>query len=84
MSPAKTPAGPAASTEVPYDAGDLGCGDLVMALRGRLAEMRPGDVLVVTATDPGAVLDIPAWCGLTGHALVDERHPVYRIRRKED
>ena len=58
-------------------------GDLVLALRGRLQALQPGQVLKLTALDPGAPADIPAWCRLTGHALVDERHPVYLIRRKE-
>jgi tRNA 2-thiouridine synthesizing protein A len=70
--------------EVVYDAGDLSCGELVMELRRRLLGLPPGTVLAVRATDPAAPLDIPAWCHTTGHALVEERHPLYRIRRKED
>ena len=27
--------------------------------------------------------DIPAWCRLTGHTLLDHHPPVYLIRRKE-
>lgn len=73
----------AVSAELPWDAGDLGCGDLVMELRNRLRELPPGGVLVLTARDPGAPLDIPAWCGLTGNALLSEAHPVYRIQRKD-
>lgn len=69
--------------ETEWDAGDLGCGDLVLGLWGRLEAMQPGQILKLTALDPGARADIPAWCRLTGHALVAERHPVYRIRRKE-
>ncbi|MBI3098170.1 MAG: sulfurtransferase TusA family protein [Planctomycetes bacterium] len=67
-----------------WDAGDMGCGDLVLELRLRLRAMKPGEVLRVTARDPGAPEDLPAWCGLTGHALVSANHPVYLIRRKED
>ncbi len=70
--------------EVVYDAGDLSCGELVMELRRRLLLLRPGTVLAVRATDPAAPLDIPAWCFTTGHALLEERHPLYRIRRKEE
>lgn len=55
------------ATEV-WDAGQLGCGELVLELRGRLQAM-PGKVLRVIALDPGAPEDIPAWCRLTGHAL---------------
>lgn len=54
-----------------WDAGSLGCGELVLELRGRLMAM-PGHVLRVIALDPGAPEDIPAWCRLTGHALLHE------------
>jgi NifU-like protein involved in Fe-S cluster formation/TusA-related sulfurtransferase len=69
-----------------WDAGDLGCGELVLELRGRLAAV-PGRVLRVIALDPGAPEDIPAWCRLTGHALIaqDEATSSYWIRaRGED
>lgn len=65
-----------------YDAGDLGCGDLVLELRNRLRELQPGDVLRVLARDPAAPVDLPAWCGLTGHSLVRAAHPEYHVRRK--
>jgi len=69
---------------VEWDAGDAGCGDLVMELRLRLNAMKPGELLQLTARDPGAREDLPAWCRLTGHELVESRHPTYRIRRRED
>ena len=66
-----------------WDAGDLGCGDLVLQLRFRMEALPPGAVLRLVALDPGARADVPAWCRLTGHALVTAEHPVYFIRRKE-
>ena len=36
-----------------WDAGALGCGELVLELRNRMRAM-PGGVLKVIATDPGA------------------------------
>lgn len=66
-----------------WDAGELGCGELVLELRMRLDRMRPGQVLKLIARDPGAPADLPAWCRLTGHTLVSEAHPDYWIRRKE-
>lgn len=66
-----------------WDAGDLGCGDLVFELRLRMRALEPGAVLELRAEDPGAPIDLPAWCKVTGHALVDAQHPVYRIRRKD-
>lgn len=65
-----------------WDAGDMGCGDLVLALRLRLQKLEPGGVLKVTARDPAAPEDLPAWCRLTGHRLVWASHPEYLIERK--
>ncbi|NUQ34802.1 MAG: sulfurtransferase TusA family protein [Planctomycetaceae bacterium] len=65
-----------------WDAGDMGCGDLVLELRLRLKDMAAGKVLKLRATDPGAPEDIPAWCGLTGHSLTHKQHPNYWIKRK--
>ena len=70
------------SDELPWDAGDLGCGELVLELRLRLHAMQPGQVLRLTARDPGAPQDLPAWCRMTGHTLVSHEHPVYLIKRR--
>lgn len=83
-----TRATPAArSSVVPdgeWDAGDLGCGDLVLELRHRMNALRPGQTFKLTARDPGAPADLPAWCGLTGHVLLSARHPVYLIERRKE
>ena len=67
--------------DVEWDAGDLGCGDLVLQLMLRMKAMAPGQVLRLTALDPGAPADIPAWCRMTGHTLLEEHPPTYLIRR---
>ena len=69
-------------SDVEWDAGELGCGELVLELRMRLAAMRPGQTLRLVALDPGARQDMPAWCRMTGHTLVSEAHPVYVIKRR--
>jgi tRNA 2-thiouridine synthesizing protein A len=66
-----------------WNAGDMACGELVLALRGRLHTLPPGAILKVTARDPAASLDLPAWCRLTGNSLLYGQHPNYFIRRKE-
>jgi len=67
-----------------YDAGDKGCGegplDEVAAL---MRELAPGQTLEVRATDPTVVVDLPAWCRLTGHTLIDQQGDRYLIRRKD-
>ena len=66
-----------------YDAGDMRCADLVLELRLLLQTMPPGAMLKLTATDPAAPVDLPAWCGITRHALVYMAHPDYWIRRRK-
>lgn len=72
------------TTNAEWDAGDMGCGELVMMLRMKLKAMLGGDVLKVRATDPAAPEDIPAWCRMTGNNLVNMQHPIYFIRRKDN
>jgi len=70
------------------DMGELSCGDLVMAILKTLRPLQAGDILEIRAMDPAAPIDIPAWCRLTGHALVagpcgvDRAH--YFIQKKEN
>ena len=71
------------SPDVEWNAGDLGCGDLVLELMLRMKAMAPGHVLRLVASDPGAPADIPAWCRMTGHTLIEQHPPVYLIGKKE-
>ncbi len=71
-----------AESDAQWDADDMSCGDLVLELRMRLMRLEPGQVLALRAIDPAAPVDLPAWCGLTGHTLVASDHPQYQIRRK--
>lgn len=76
--------GESLSAAAEWDAGEMGCGELVMALRLRMQGLPAGAVIRVTATDPAAPEDLPAWCRLCGHTLVAMDHPQYWIRRKGD
>ncbi|MBU6402441.1 MAG: sulfurtransferase TusA family protein [Verrucomicrobia bacterium] len=73
----------APGVDAAWDAGEMGCGDLVLELRDRLRSLAPGRVLKLTARDPGAREDLPAWCRLTGHRLLRVEPPTYWIQRKE-
>ena len=66
-----------------WDAGDMGCGELVLELRLRLQALRPGQIFKLCARDPGAPEDLPAWCRLTGHQLACAEPPNYWIKRKD-
>ena len=73
-----------ANVAAQWDAGELGCGELVLELRFRLSALHAGELFRLIALDPGAPADIPAWCRMTGHTLLATEHPVYLIQRKED
>ncbi|MCC7012335.1 MAG: sulfurtransferase TusA family protein [Planctomycetes bacterium] len=67
-----------------WDAGELGCGELVLDLRLRMRALGAGEILELIARDPGAPEDLPAWCRMTGHELVDARPPRFLLRRRSD
>ena len=66
-----------------WNAGDAGCGSLIVGLKRQLERIEPGQLLRVTANSAGAPADVPAWCRVTGHTLVEADHPTYVLRRKE-
>ena len=43
----------------------------VIRTQDRVASLSPGDVLEVLCTDPGARSDIPSWCRINGHRMLD-------------
>ena len=55
------------------DARRLLCPMPVIRVQDRIQSLDPGDILEVTATDPGVLNDIPAWCRLNGHKVLDSR-----------
>jgi tRNA 2-thiouridine synthesizing protein A len=46
------------------------CATLTPSIKARLKDFESGQVLEVRVDDPGARLDVPAWCRLTGNTLV--------------
>jgi tRNA 2-thiouridine synthesizing protein A len=71
-----------ANFDAEWDAGNIGCGDLVLELRNKISILKPGQIFRLRATDSGAPEDLPAWCRMTGHTLVSSHHPIYLIKRK--
>jgi tRNA 2-thiouridine synthesizing protein A len=53
------------------DARNSLCPMPVIKTQNRVNELQPGDTLTVTCTDPGALNDIPAWCRINGHEVVE-------------
>lgn len=52
------------------DARGLNCPLPILRCKKTLAEISPGQVLKVVATDPGSVKDFQAFCKQTGHELL--------------
>ncbi len=53
------------------DARRLLCPLPVIRVQEKVSGLSSGDVLEVWCTDPGARSDIPAWCRINGHRLLD-------------
>lgn len=68
--------------ELTWDAGMMGCGELVLELRNRLHRLAPGTTFMLIARDPGVPEDLPAWCRMTGHCLIRAEPPEFVIQRR--
>jgi len=53
------------------DARNSLCPMPVIKTQNKVNELKAGDTLEVTSTDPGALNDIPAWCRINGHEVID-------------
>lgn len=53
------------------DARRLLCPMPVIRVQNKVAELSPGETLEVVCTDPGVLNDIPAWCRINGHQVLD-------------
>ena len=45
----------------------------VIKVQNRVKELPPGTRLEAVCTDPGALNDIPAWCRINGHQVLQTR-----------
>lgn len=43
----------------------------VIRTQDKVKTMNKGDVLEVICTDPGVMQDIPAWCRINGHQVLE-------------
>ena len=62
------------------DTRGLLCPLPVIRTQDRVKELAPGTVLDVVATDPGTLHDIPAWCRIHGHSVVETSQSDEEIR----
>ena len=68
------------------DLRGLKCPLPALMARRALARLQPGEIVIVLASDPLAVVDIPHMCGEEGHSVEsvtrEENRTIFRIRRK--
>ena len=62
---------PWADSATLLDVRGLLCPLPVIRAQNRIKTLQPGDLLDVVATDPGTLHDIPAWCRVHGHVVID-------------
>lgn len=62
------------------DARRLLCPLPVIRTQNRVKDLQPGDTLEVICTDPGALADIPAWCRMYGHEVLDTQRSNVEVR----
>lgn len=56
---------------VQVDARRLLCPMPVIRVQDRVAGLPPGTRLEALCSDPGALIDIPAWCRIHGHRVIE-------------
>lgn len=45
----------------------------VIKTQDKVQNMNTGDILKVICTDPGVMQDIPAWCRINGHTVLEKQ-----------
>ena len=53
------------------DARNLLCPMPVIRVQDAMESLASGEVIEVRCTDPGAMNDVPAWCRVHGHEVLD-------------
>ena len=67
------------------DAKGLNCPLPILRAKKAIGALKPGDVLEILATDPGAVKDFEAFSRSTGHELMEwsQTDGIYRFLLKK-
>ncbi|MCK5334642.1 MAG: sulfurtransferase TusA family protein [Gammaproteobacteria bacterium] len=58
-------------SEYTLDVRRLLCPMPVIRTQNKVNELQTGDTVIVTCTDPGVLNDIPAWCRINGHKVLN-------------
>jgi len=76
------------TAEVEIDARRLFCPLPVIKLQNCIKQQAPGARVRITSTDPGSLNDLPAWCRISGHRVlqIDDRETefVFLVQKGDD
>src|SRR5262245_11064896 len=80
---------PAPRPDAVCDGGDLDCGSgLLLIIRSAMAPLAAGQVLEVRSRETSVKEDLPAWCRMVGHALLQMRddgcQQSYLLRKRDE
>jgi TusA-related sulfurtransferase len=67
-----------------FDGGDETCGRVIVNLYLYIRDQQPGLKILVISRDPGAPVELPAWCRMTKNQLTKMKHPYYLITLKPE
>ncbi len=55
------------------DCRDLLCPMPVIRVQDKVVQLQPGDELEAICSDPGVLQDIPTWCRINGHQVLNQQ-----------
>ncbi len=67
-----------------FDGGEETCGRVIVNLYLYIRDQPPGRRILVISRDPGAPIELPAWCRMTRNKLTEVQHPYYLITLKPE
>jgi TusA-related sulfurtransferase len=67
-----------------FDGGEETCGRVIVNLYLYTRDQEPGRRILVISRDPGAPVELPAWCRMTKNELSEKQHPYYLITLKPE
>lgn len=67
-----------------FDGGEETCGRVIVNLYLYIRDQPPGRRILVISRDPGAPIELPAWCRMTKNRLTAMQHPYYLITLKPE
>lgn len=82
--PADQPPLPEWDFDDEFDGGDETCGRVIVNLHLYIRDQEPGQRVLVISRDPGAPVELPAWCRMTRNELTKVQHPYYLITLKPE